>query len=332
MQRSSFVVAAVASAASSALLVRSVARADAASAVAADEPYDLATSSGTIFGSLRRPAGAAKTPVALIIAGSGPTDRDGNAPGVVTNMYAKLATALGAAGIATVRFDKRGIAASHAAMASESEIRFDAYVADAAAWIAQLRADDRFARVSVLGHSEGSLTGMVASTRQPVDALVSLEGAGFPIADVLRAQLKTRLETFPDLRAAADTILTSLAAGTTVPDARIPPPLLALFRPSIQPYLISWMRYDPRVEIRRATGRITIVQGTHDVQVTVDDGRALATARPDAAYVAIEGMTHVLVADPGTTIEQQQAVYTAGGSLPLDPTLVRTAIAAVRGA
>jgi pimeloyl-ACP methyl ester carboxylesterase len=289
---------------------------------AAELDENLETPTGTIYGTLTLPVGRAKPPVVLVIAGSGPTDRNGNASTLVLNMYAKLAAALAERGIATVRYDKRGIAASHAAAPDETSLRFDAYVADAAAWIRKLRADGRFSSVTVVGHSEGSLVGMIAAQSVPVDAYVSLEGAGFPANVVLARQLATNLAPYPELKAQSDRILASLALGKLVVASDVPAPLLSLFRPSVQPYLISWFAYDPRVEIVKTTGRVTIVQGTHDVQVSVDDGKALAAARPSATFVLIDGMTHVLVDDPGTTIAEQVTGAYADASRPLDARLV----------
>jgi len=283
---------------------------------------NLETSTGTIYGTLTLPVGRAKPPVVLVIAGSGPTDRNGNASTLVLNMYAKLAAALAERGIATVRYDKRGIAASQAAAPDETSLRFDAYVADAAAWIRKLRADRRFSSVTVVGHSEGSLVGMIAAQSAPVDAYVSLEGAGFPANVVLARQLATNLAPYPELKAQSDRILASLLSGKLVPASDVPAPLLSLYRPSVQPYLMSWFAYDPRVEIVKTTGRVTIVQGTHDVQVSVDDGKALAAARPSATFVLIDGMTHVLVDDPGTTIAEQVTGAYADASRPLDARLV----------
>jgi pimeloyl-ACP methyl ester carboxylesterase len=289
---------------------------------AAELDENLETPTGTIYGTLTLPVGRAKPPVVLVIAGSGPTDRNGNASTLVLNMYAKLAAALAERGIATVRYDKRGIAASHAAAPDETSLRFDAYVADAAAWIRKLRADGRFSSVTVVGHSEGSLVGMIAAQSVPVDAYVSLEGAGFPANVVLARQLATNLAPYPELKAQSDRILASLALGKLVVASDVPAPLLSLFRPSVQPYLLSWFAYDPRVEIVKTTGRVTIVQGTHDVQVSVDDGKALAAARPSATFVLIDGMTHVLVDDPGTTIAEQVTGAYADASRPLDARLV----------
>ena len=122
---------------------------------AVDVPVELVTATGTLYGSMRRPAGSAPVPVALIIAGSGPTDRDGNSPiiGGRNDSLKLLASALAARGIASVRYDKRGIAASAAAGPDESALRFGAYVDDAAAWVAQLAADPRHLGVVVIGHS-----------------------------------------------------------------------------------------------------------------------------------------------------------------------------------
>jgi pimeloyl-ACP methyl ester carboxylesterase len=293
-------------------------------ASAAESEYDLVTMTGTIFGTLTTPPGAPPIPVVLIIAGSGPTDRDGNGPTLKLDIYRKLAAALAERGIASVRYDKRGVAASHAALSSELEIRFDTYVDDAVAWIQKLRADPRFSRVIVAGHSEGSLIGMIAARRAPVDAFVSLEGAGLPAATVLAAQLQAQV---PTLAPQWQKILTTLSSGATVPAADVPPELAPLFRPSVQPYLISWFKYDPRVEIAKVAGRVVIVQGTHDIQVGVADGQALAAAAPSAKYVLIDGMTHVLTDDPGTTLAQQLTGAYADAARPLDATLIATLVA-----
>jgi pimeloyl-ACP methyl ester carboxylesterase len=276
------------------------------------------------------PAHAAPVPVALIIAGSGPTDRDGNAPGLQLNMYRKLAAALADGGIASVRYDKRGIAASRASGPAEADLRFETFADDAAAWIAKLRSDGRFSHVAIIGHSEGSLLGMLAAQRQHCDAYVSLEGAGFPIATVLRAQLRPQLQPYPALAAQAEKILTALSNGTLVDGGDVPAGLQALYRPSIQPYIISWLKYDPRIEIAKVTGRVTIVQGSHDVQVPVEDGKALAGAQPSAAFALIDAMTHVLTDDPGTTLGEQLPGAYADAARPLDVNLIRTLISAVR--
>ena len=230
------------------------------------------------------------------------------------DIYRKLATVLAERGIASVRYDKRGVAASQAALSSELAIRFDTYVDDAVAWIKKLRADPRFSRVIVVGHSEGSLIGMIAAQRAHVDTYISLEGAGFPAATVLATQLKANA---PGMAGQWQPILDKLSSGATVPAADVPADLAPLFRASVQPYLISWFKYDPRVEIAKVTGPVVVVQGTHDIQVAVADGQALAAAAPSAKYVLIDGMTHVLTDDPGTTLAQQASGAYADAARPL---------------
>ena len=293
-------------------------------ASAAESEYDLVTPTGTLRGTLSVPAGAPAR-VALIVAGSGPTDRDGNNPaGIASAPYRRLAAALAQAGIASVRYDKRGIGASSGAMASEQNLTFDILIADVVAWLAKLRGDSRFHRIAVVGHSEGSLLGMIAATPEHANAYVSVSGAGFPAAQVLRRQLAPRLASAPALLAASNRILDALSAGKTVAD--VPPELAALYRPSVQPYLISWFRYDPRVEIGKAAAPLAIVQGTTDIQVGVEDARALAAARKDAQLVIIPNMTHTLTDDASTNEQQQAGSVYANASLPIDSTLVQTIV------
>jgi uncharacterized protein len=297
-------------------------------AFAMESDYRLLTATGTIDGTLETPS-ASPSPVVLIIAGSGPTDRDGNvsAYGVRTDAYKLLAGALGARGIASLRYDKRGIGASAAAMSSEKDLTFDTYVDDAAGWMRQLRADTRFTKIVVAGHSEGSLVGMLAAQRAPADAFVSLEGAGRPIAVVLREQLSTKLA--PALYAQADAILNSLQHGKTVAD--VPPSLLAIFRPSVQPYLISWMKYDPAIEVAKLRIPVTIVQGTADIQTTLADAEALHAADPSSTLVVVPGMNHVLKFAPDVSSQTTILKGYQDPTLPVDPQVVAAVASAANG-
>ena len=297
------------------------------------QPIALKTATGELMGTLDLPATRGKHPLVLIIAGSGPTDRDGNsaiavAPGKTLHpdSYRLLAAALAKDGIASVRYDKRGIGASAAAMAgrSESDYRFDMSVDDAAAWIRMLKADPRFSKVVVVGHSEGSLVGMVAAQRAPSDGFVSLEGAGRPAAAILREQLTARGVPLPMF----DPILDSLSAGHTIDN--VPPAFAAVFRPSVQPYLISWFRYDPAAELRKLPYATLVVQGTHDIQTSEHDGQLLGAA-PGAKLLMIDGMTHVLKAGPADAAEQIAGVYT-DPSIPIVPQLVSAIANYVRAA
>jgi pimeloyl-ACP methyl ester carboxylesterase len=163
-------------------------------------------------------------PIVLIIAGSGPTDRDGNSgalPGK-NNAYRMLANALAADGIASLRYDKRGIGESRTAGIREANLRFDMYVDDAVAWVSQLHGDTRFSRVIIAGHSEGSLIGMVAANKAHADAFVSVAGVAHRSSEVLRDQLRPQIGAMPELWQGSETILTALEAGTVVWRRRTP--------------------------------------------------------------------------------------------------------------
>jgi uncharacterized protein len=294
-------------------------RAPSLSAAGRSESIVLATATGALHGTLLVPeASSGAVPVMLIIAGSGPTDRDGNSPLLPgsNNSLKLLAEGLAAHGIASVRYDKRGIAASRAAGTSEDALRFDAYIDDAVAWIARLRDDVRFSKVGVIGHSEGSLIGMVAAQRGGASAFVSIAGAGRPAQDVLREQLQRQLP--PELMATAERAIGQLAAGKLA-DAT-PPALAALFRPSVQPYLISWFRFDPAREIARLEMPVLIAQGTTDIQVPVSDARLLAAAAPRATLLIVEEMNHVLKLVPADPQQQMQSY--GNPALPVAPALV----------
>ena len=286
-------------------------------------PIELTVSGGVLHGTVLLPAGAGPFPVALIIAGSGPTDRDGNSPLLPgqNNSLRMLADGLARRGVATVRYDKRGIAASAAAGPREADLRFDTYVEDAAAWISRLRADPRFSSVGVIGHSEGSLVGIMAAQEAEVDAFVSIAGAARSLADVLREQLRPQLPA--NLWEESERILGSLTRGETV--AQVPLELYSLYRPDVQPYLISLLRLDPAREIAEVPAPVLIVQGTTDVQITVADAHALHAARPDAELVILEGMNHILKQVPADPM-QQQASY-SDPSLPVVPELLERASA-----
>ncbi len=189
----------------------------------------------------------------------------------------------------------------------------------------QLRADPRFFTVTIAGHSEGSLIGMVAAREASANAYVSLEGAGRKAQDILLEQVRPQLP--PELLAQTERILASLSTGT-IPDS-VPPVLNALFRPSVMPYLISWFRYDPAVEIAKLTIPVLIVHGTTDVQVTMTDAKALAAASPKARFVTIDGMNHILKEARGD-LQAQLPTY-SDPALPVVPKLLDEIAAFVKG-
>ena len=288
----------------------------------------LETPTTSLYGTLARPQSPAPVPVVLFINGSGPTDRDGNSPMLSgpNNSIKMLAEALAALGIASVRYDKRAIGESGKAMQlsaetagiklREDDLRFDAYIDDAVLWGKKLRGDVRFSSLTVIGHSEGSLIGMVAAQRIGADAFVSIAGSGRPAHQLLLEQLRAQLPA--DQLKKIEEILEQLAAGETY--SSVPPTLNFLFRPSIQPYMISWFRYNPTKEIARLSVPVLVAQGTTDAQVTLQDAKSLAGANPSAKTLVVEGMNHVLKMVP-LERDKQVASY-CDPTLPVAPRLI----------
>jgi len=294
-----------------------VAAAAAAPAPFTQEPVAIDSGAVHLAGTLVVPTGPGPFPVALIVAGSGPTDRDGNGPMLKTDAYRLLAEDLAGRGIATLRYDKRGVGASKTPQ-SESELRFDDFVADALTLAKYLETDRRFAGVSIVGHSEGSLIAMIAAQRDShVKSVVSLEGAGRDAATIVDEQVG-HSGASPTIVSEVESIDKSLRAGTPVPSPD--PKLAALFRPSVQPYLISWYKFDPAAVIAMLSIPVLIVQGTTDIQVTVADAKALAAADPHAQLLIVPGANHVLRDAPADRAGNI-ATYNEP-QLPLNPAIV----------
>ena len=255
-------------------------------------PIELDTGSGTLYGSLVLPKSDKSVPVVLILSGSGPTDRDGNNPiGGRNDALKKLAWRLAQSNIASVRFDKRGIAQSQPATPDERQLSVDKYVDDAVAWGEKLKADPRFGKVFVLGHSEGALIASLAAPRMGAAGVISIAGTGRPVGALLREQLQRNHLPPAQLKRSFE-LISSLEAGRT--DDNVPKDLEAVFRPSVQPYLISLLHYNPATAFAALKMPALIIQGTHDIQVDVKDAHLLKTAKPDAVLTLINGMNHVM--------------------------------------
>ncbi|WP_414865732.1 alpha/beta hydrolase [Pseudomonas sp. IT-P12] len=268
-------------------------------------PISLDTGTGELFGSLLLPKSDQPVPVVLIISGSGPTDRDGNNPdGGRNDSLKRLAWVLAKHNVASVRYDKRGVAASLAATPDERNLSVEAYVADAQAWSRKLKSDPRFGPLILLGHSEGALIASLAAPSVDAAAVISMSGSARPIDQVLREQLARSLP--PPLMLRSNELIDSLKAGKT--DDNVPSPLQVIFRPSVQPYLISLFRQDPAAAFARLKMPALIIQGSHDIQVGVDDARQLKAAKPDAELALIDGMNHVLRIVPND-VKRQLASY-----------------------
>ncbi len=265
--------------------------------------------------------------LAIIVAGSGPTDRDGNnAMGVKANSYQMLAHALDSNNIATFRFDKRGVGKSLSASFKESDLTFDDYVKDVEKIFDYLHDTLGFKNVYLVGHSEGSLIGMIAAQKTGVKGFASLAGAGRPIDEMIKEQMESK--SVPDsVKTEINYVLNELKKGKEV--SNVSASLNSLFRKSVQPYMISWLKYSPAEEIKKLNCPVLIIQGTCDKQVKIIDAENLNKANKKSTLDIIPLMTHTLKDTEANCSDENMKTYT-DPSLPLDSKLVNDLVTFIK--
>lgn len=285
-------------------------------------PFEFQSGTFTLPGTLTLPANySSQIPVALIVAGSGPTDRNGNSAGPLraqnnSNLYAILAWQLADAGIASVRYDKRVIG-DNLKKVDIATTSIDDFVADAIAGARKLVADRRFSKVILIGHSEGAGLVLQAANRgAPVAGIVMLSGAGRPIGPVLREQISRQLP--PEDVVKWDSAFARYLRGE--PTGDVNPGLSTLLVPINRKFMQTWVKYDPAAEIARVKVPVLIVQGALDIQVSEADARALKAAQPAAKLVVIPWANHVFRAAANTDRATQLQLYT-DPTLPIVPEL-----------
>ena len=200
-------------------------------------------------------------------------------------------------------------------------MRFETFVNDVVSWNQKVRQDGQFNKLVLLGHSEGALITLLAAQKVKPDAYISLAGPGQNAADTLLEQLNTSLSNYPALLEESKKTLAELRAGRTVALAN--PQLSSLFRPSVQPYIISWFKYNPAQEIAKLELPVLVVQETTDLQVSVKDADLLFAAlnkNPQNALVKLEGVNHILKLAP---LERNAKITTySNPKFPLAPEVV----------
>ena len=268
---------------------------------------------GNISATIDMPEEGSDTAV-LIVAGSGPTDRNGNSgAGLNTYSYKMLGETLAHSGYAVMRYDKRGIGGSPIPAEDILSLVFENYIDDARACAKFLRAEG-FERVIVAGHSEGGLIALQLAAEEAccLDGVVLLCAPGYNMAEILNFQLSQQLvPAYMGLMVKSTAIINSLKAGKVVAQEDIPAELMSLFHPTVQPFIISNMRYEPTELAAKCRVPMFIVSGGRDTQVSVSNGERLHGANPAAEHRIFENMTHVLKdADTSDRMMQIMSIYT----------------------
>lgn len=240
-------------------------------------------------------------PLAIIINGSGPIDRNGNEMMTKNNSAKKLAEALAKKGIATFRYDKRTLKAQQLNI-DEKDMRFDDFIDDAKAVIKRFSELPNYSSLYIIGHSQGSLVGMIAA-QEKADGFISIAGAGQTIDSLIVEQIGRQM---PGLEESARTAFNELRANGKVKDYN--QGLASLFKKSIQPFMFSWMKYDPQQEIKKLEMPVLIINGDNDLQVNTNEAEKLKAAKPDAELVIIENMNHIYrIIDKNDDIANQKS-------------------------
>ncbi len=301
-------------------------------AAAVESPYTIRSGTLGLAATLTMPRGVAgPVPVAVIIAGSGPSDRNGNSVmGIRPNSYAQLAWRLAERGIATLRYDKRGLPGTQGTFDIRS-MTLDDFAGDARAAAESLSRDSRFARVVFVGHSEGASLALLAARQgAPVAGVVHVSGLGRPLAEVMHEQISRQVDSATLVR--YDTAMTSYLRGEQPRD--VPQQLGMLFIPVNQTFMRSLAAFDPPAAIRAVPQPVLIVQGETDLQATVADAERLHAARRDARLVLLAETNHVLKHTTDRTLAGQLRSTYQDPSAPIVPESVRAIadwILALRG-
>lgn len=265
--------------------------------------------SNYVEGTLLTPNGKTNT-LAIIIPGSGPTDRDGNQNFMKNNSLKFLAQDLSNNGISTFRYDKRALTMLKKGANAKNikEVRFDDFVTDAKKVVSYFKNRKRYDKIYIIGHSQGSLVGMLAATEN-VDGFISIAGPGKPIDEVILEQIG--MMGANDLVESAKKTFDIMKTGKI--DKNFNPGLANIFNLDVQPFIMNWISYSPTKELAKLNIPTLIINGTNDIQVSIAEAELLKKAKDDAKLVIIENMNHVLK----TVVSKDPQENTKSYNIPL---------------
>ena len=254
-----------------------------------------------IDGTIIIPEASEKIPLVILIGDSGPTDRNGNQQMMENNSLRYLSEELFENGIASFRYDKRIVKQMKTKNINEKDIRFDDFIKDAIGVIDFFKKGNAFSEIIIIGHGQGSLIGMIAAQNR-ADKFISIGGAGQEIDNVIVDQLEQQA---PGLRANAIEAFTELRENGSTQNYSTG--LASIFRPAIQPFIRSWMLYNPKAELAKLDIPVLIINGDKDLQVQISEAELLRKAKPGAQFEIIAEMNHIFKEFKGNDMENSKS-------------------------
>lgn len=263
-----------------------------------------------------------EAPVALavLLPGSGPIDRNGDARGLAVGIQRQLATGLAERGIESVRWDKRGVGESEGEFLTTG---FDDLLDDALAIVDEALGGEL--PVIVIGHSEGaSVAARVAARRPSVAGVVMLSGSARSGLEVLRWQSRAIAADVPGVvRGLLRLLRTDVEQQTEKNRQRLLRTTSDAERIGGARVNARWFRefmaYDPRADLDAAPAPVLAITGTFDLQSPPEDLAVIAarTGGPTRT-LALDGVSHILRSQPRPTLR----TYRADARRPIDERIV----------
>lgn len=224
-----------------------------------------------------------KTPLVIWVHGSGSVDRNGNQPEYIKQFRAEL----NKNNIAFFSYDKRTANPKNTNFLQQEGVYINDFILDALEVVSYFKRENRFSDIILAGHSQGSLIAMMALNN--VDKYISIAGAGETIDKTLIRQLTAQN---PELGKAAISHFKELKETGEIKEVN--PNLITIFAKPNQPFWLSWIDLNPCLEIKKIKIPTLIINGDKDLQVLVQDAENLKQAKPDADFVIVKNMNHIL--------------------------------------
>ena len=225
---------------------------------------------------------AENSPLIIWVHGSGGVDRYGNQPQYIQ----QFRTAVNKEKIAFFSYDKRTANPNNRAFLKEG-VLFNDFILDVKEVVNHFKNDTRFNSITLVGHSQGSLTAMMALKN--VDNYISIAGAGETIDKILIKQLRAQSLEYANI---AKAHFKELKETGSIKEVN--PNLMAIFAKPNQEFWSSWIAVDPIKALKKITIPTLIINGDKDIQVGVENASKLKAVKPNASYAIIQNMNHIL--------------------------------------